>query len=178
MLTLQTKLFFSVVRYGNVLGSRGSIVETLLKSKSQKAKITSMEMTRFWINLNQAFQLVNFALKNMVGGEIFVPKIPSMKLVDLFNILRPKEKKEIMGIRPGEKIHEELISTDEAKNTFNLDKYYVVLPNYITWGSKTMYDKYKKLGTRVDNNFCYTSNANNQWLTKTDLEKQIRALTE
>ncbi|MBU1255440.1 UDP-N-acetylglucosamine 4,6-dehydratase (inverting) [Patescibacteria group bacterium] len=172
------KTFFSVVRYGNVLGSRGSIVETLLKSKSQKAKITSMEMTRFWINLNQAFQLVNFALKNMVGGEIFVPKIPSMKLVDLFNILRPKEKKEIMGIRPGEKIHEELISTDEAKNTFNLDKYYVVLPNYITWGSKTMYDKYKKLGTRVDNNFCYTSNANNQWLTKTDLEKQIRALTE
>jgi len=107
------KTRFSCVRYGNVLGSRGSIVETLIKKKfNGNIKITDERMTRFWITLRQSFELVLFALENMQGGEIFVPKIPSMKLVDLFNALAPNISREIIGIRPGEKIHEILISKE------------------------------------------------------------------
>ncbi|MDD4901327.1 MAG: UDP-N-acetylglucosamine 4,6-dehydratase (inverting) [Patescibacteria group bacterium] len=121
--------FFSCVRYGNVIGSRGSIVESLLKNRNaEKVFITDKRMTRFWITLEQSFELVLFALENMAGGEIFVPRIPSMKLAELFKALVPGAKKEIIGIRAGEKIHEILLTEDEARHAYGIGDYFVILP--------------------------------------------------
>src|SRR3989344_3813767 len=130
------KTKFSLVRYGNVLGSRGSIVEVLLKNPDEQVvHLTHQEMTRFWITFDQSFQLVLFALENMVGGEIFVPKIPSMRLVDLFEVLVPQARKEVVGIRPGEKGHEALLTDAESRHAVELDKYFVILPQ-----SKEIFD--------------------------------------
>ena len=164
---------FSCVRYGNVLGSRGSIVETLLKQKdAKKVYITDAEMTRFWITLEQTFDLVMFALENMVGGEIFVPKIPSMKLIDLFDAIVPNAEKEIIGIRPGEKVHEILITEQEARHSVELEKYFVVIPEFL---SNISYDIYFKKGKKIANNFRYTSDTNKEWLERDDLMKLIKA---
>ena len=122
---------FSVVRYGNVIGSRGSIIETLINNQGGKAQVTDLDMTRFWITFDQSFALVIYALENMLGGEIFVPKIPSMKLVDLFDALVPNAEKEIIGMRPGEKLHEVLISKEESRHSLELNNYYIILPEFI-----------------------------------------------
>lgn len=163
---------FSCVRYGNVLGSRGSIVETLIKNKNNLSKvhITDLEMTRFWITLNQAFSLVLFALENMEGGETFVPKIPSMKLVDLFDALAPGVEKEIIGIRPGEKLHEVLLTEQEARHAVELSNYYVVLPEFI---KNEKFQKYYEFGKKLNGDFRFTSDTNQDWLDGEKLRAMI-----
>lgn len=162
---------FAAVRYGNVLGSRGSIVETLLRDGGKTAQITDTRMTRFWINLTEASALVMFALGTMEGGEIFIPKIPSMKLTDLVFAIAPEAKREIIGIRPGEKIHEVLLTKEEAAHTVDVGDYYVVLPEFGLLPAK-VYAKYIRMGKKVKNGFVLTSDRNTAWLTK----KQLRAM--
>ncbi|MFH1822589.1 MAG: UDP-N-acetylglucosamine 4,6-dehydratase (inverting) [Patescibacteria group bacterium] len=156
------KTKFSAVRYGNVVGSRGSIVETLLESKNPLiVNITDERMTRFWMSLNQACELVVFALENMEGGEIFIPKAPSMKLVDLFNILAPGCEKNVIGIRPGEKMHEILLTEQEATHSLDMNNYYVVLPEF---RESSKHEKYFTQGKKLDSNFNFASNTNSNWL--------------
>lgn len=165
------KTIFSVVRYGNVLGSRGSIVETLLKEKNpQKVQITDMEMTRFWITLEQTFDLVFFALEHMRGGEIFVPRIPSMKLVDLFDAIAPEAEKEIIGIRPGEKLHEILLTQEEAKHAVELEKHFAIIPHD---KKIEFYAEVIKNGKKISHDFSFSSHTNNVWLTKEELRNII-----
>ncbi len=168
------KTLFSIVRYGNVVGSRGSIVETLLEKSGNgdAVKITDPEMTRFWLTQNQSCELVRFALKNMEGGEIFVPKIPSMKLGDLFDILAPNTKREIIGLRPGEKLHELLITDHEIKNTYAYESCFVILPDIQTMGN--VYVKYFRDGKRLGKNFKYTSDTNKIWLTAKKLKEHLK----
>jgi len=162
---------FSCVRYGNVLGSRGSIVETLLNNRAiNKVQITDLKMTRFWITLDQAFNLVLFALDNMEGGEIFVPKIPSMKLIDLFEALAPQAEKEIIGIRPGEKLHEVLLTEQEARHALFLENYYVILPEFL---GEEKYEKYFKLGKKLKADFRFASDTNESWLKAEDFKKML-----
>jgi len=169
----QTK--FSVVRYGNVINSRGSIVEILLKNKNaKKVSLTDEAMTRFWITLEQSFGLVTFALDNMKGGEIFVPKIPSMKLVDLFACLAPQAELEIIGIRPGEKLHESLLTGSEARHALELDNCFVILPEHKSEQQLADYKVYEAMGKKLPNDFCYQSDTNLDWLTKDSFNKIIK----
>jgi len=167
---------FSCVRYGNVIASRGSIVEILLKNKdAEKVYITDEKMTRFWITLEQSYDLVLFALKNMKGGEIFIPKIPSMKLVDLFNYLAPNAQKEIIGIRPGEKLHEALLSKEESRHAVELDRYIVVLPEHSN--DPHVINRFKdflSIGQKLPDDFSYDSDTNKEWLTKEDFNEIIK----
>ncbi len=167
------KTMFSVVRYGNVVASRGSIIETLLtnRSKITKVKVTDPEMTRFWLTLKQSCQLVTLAIENMEGGEIFVPNIPSMKIDQLFKAIAPNAKREIIGLRPGEKMHEVLLTEHESRNTITLGSYFVVLPETTSWGN--LYKKYYKRGKKVIKNFRFTSDTNTAWLTDKDIKKHI-----
>jgi len=155
------------IRYGNVIGSRGSIVETLLNNKGGKrVQITDPQMTRFWITLERAFDLVMFALKTTEGGEIFVPKIPSMKLVDLFDVLAPAAEKEIVGIRPGEKLHEVLLTEQESLHALELKNCFVIIPEYL---HPDNFKKYFKIGKTIKNNFRFTSDTNTDWLSRKEL---------
>lgn len=165
---------FSVVRYGNVLGSRGSIVETILKKdKNQPLSLTHSDMTRFWITLDQCFALVTHALTMMVGGEIFVPKVPSMKIVDLFDALVQNQKINVTGIRPGEKIHEVLVTNEEMRTVVDTGKYFVILPNILMEKERTRYAKYKKSKKVKDRYIMYTSDTNTEWLDKSALQKLV-----
>ena len=166
---------FSIVRYGNVIGSRGSIVETLVNNKSGKARITDLSMTRFWITLYQSFALVIYALENMLGGEIFVPKIPSMKLADLFDALAPAAEKEIVGIRPGEKLHEILLTKEESKHAVELENYFVVVPDYYDIFEKDKFNKYLEMGKKLAPDFIYSSDTNQAWLTKSDFLNLVKS---
>lgn len=167
---------FSCVRYGNVIGSRGSIVEALLKSQNaDKVYLTDERMTRFWITLKQSFTLVLFALKNMEGGEIFIPKVPSMKIVDLFDVIVPGVKREVIGTRPGEKLDEVLLTKEEARHTVELDKYFVVLPEYREFFNiEERFGKFLKAGKKLPADFTLTSQTNKEWLTKENLKKIIK----
>lgn len=167
---------FSVARYGNVLGSRGSIVETLLRNRAgQIVQVTHEEMTRFWINYEQTCQLVSYALTEMVGGEIFIPKIPSMKLIDLIDTIVPESKKEIIGMRPGEKLHEVLLTDQEARHAVELEKYYVVLPEFPFWGEEG-FQKYHTQKLHVNPLDSYLSNTNKLWLTSEELKALLEIL--
>ncbi len=170
------KTFFSCVRYGNVIGSRGSIVEFLLKNKdAKKVFITDERMTRFWITLEQSFKLVLFVLENMAGGEIFVPKIPSMKLMDLFDAIVPRAKKEVIGIRAGEKIHEILLTSDEARYTYEVGDYFVILPeNREIFKVEKRFKKIVGQGKKLPLDFCFNSDTNKEWLCLTDFKKIIK----
>jgi UDP-N-acetylglucosamine 4,6-dehydratase len=160
---------FSCVRYGNVIGSRGSIVETLLNNKNiKKVSVTHPEMTRFWITLPQTFSLVLFALENMEGGEIFIPKIPSMKLMDLFTALAPQAEKEITGIRPGEKLHEVLLTEQESRHAKELKNYFVILPEFL---NPKNFEKYKNLDKILPTGFRYTSDTNKKWINGETFKK-------
>lgn len=171
----ESKTIFSCVRYGNVIGSRGSIVETLIKDNSiDKVCITDLEMTRFWITLTQSYSLVMFALENMVGGEIFIPKAPVMKLVDMFNALAPGIKKEIIGIRPGEKLHEALITQDEARHSIELDDYYVILPEFKEANIANRFDKYSDIGKKLPKGFSYMSDSHDISISKEDFLNSCR----
>src|SRR6266581_745323 len=125
---------FSVVRYGNVMGSRGSVIPFFLNKKSGGVlPITDERMTRFNISLDDGVKLVLYALENMWGGEIFIPKIPSYRILDVADAIAPDCKKEVIGIRPGEKLHEEMITTTDAINTIEFEKYFVILPSIPLW---------------------------------------------
>lgn len=168
------KTFFASVRYGNVMGSRGSVIEALQKNKKNKTfSLTHPEMTRFWITLPESIALVMFALEQMVGGEIFIPKIPSMKLVDVLGAIVPQADKKITGVRPGEKLHEVLITEEEARHTMELENYYVIIPefNYFSWDA---YNKHRALGKKIEKPFTLASNTNTVWLTKSKLKKKLK----
>lgn len=167
------KVKFSAVRYGNVIGSRASVVPLFLDLKKQGKKeypITDMEMTRFWITLEQAADLVIKVLENAHGGEVFIPKIPSMKATDLARAIEPKCKFKVIGIRPGEKIHEVLISEDEARKTKVFNGTYVILPQFFE--SAEVHDKYAKYPF-VPKGFVYRSDKNERWLTPGEFKKII-----
>lgn len=153
---------FSVVRYGNVAGSRGSVVP-LFQSLASTGEfpITDPQMTRFWITLKMAVQFVITSLEMMTGGEIYVPKIPSVRVVDVANAINPKARHQIVGIRPGEKIHEEMISEHDAYRTFDLGDRYVICPIQFP----EVIEQLSELGTRVPANFSYRSNSNEKFLS-------------
>ncbi len=163
---------FSVVRYGNVIGSRGSIIplfQKLIKNRAKSIPITDKRMTRFWITLEQGVHFVLSSIKMMYGTEIFVPKIPSMKIVDIAETMT-NIPHEIIGIRPGEKLHEVLISDDDARNTLELDDRYIVKPDF----SLDLDDYYSKIGAvSVDNKFRYSSDSNSEWLNEDSLNAML-----
>jgi len=170
------KIKFSVVRYGNVVGSRGSVVPLFLNLKKKGIKeypITDVKMTRFWITLEQGVELVLKALEESAGGEIFVPKIPSMRIVDLVKALEPDCKIKLIGIRPGEKINEVMISEDEARNTKIYNGIYVILPQFFE--SRDVHNKYKKY-SYVSKGFLYRSDKNDIWLTVDELKDMIKSI--
>jgi len=158
---------FSVVRYGNVIGSRGSVIP-LFKEKKETGviPITDPRMTRFWITLEQGVRFVLKCLDLSEGGEIFVPKIPSMKLVDLANAIAPDCRHEIVGIRPGEKIHEVLVTEDDARHTLEFDDYFIIQPEFHWWTSKV---HTANGGKPLSEGFIYASNTNDRWLSVEEL---------
>ena len=171
------KTILSAVRYGNVVGSRGSIVDILRRSPDTKAvKITDPNMTRFWITLDQAVELVLFALEHMEGGEVFIPKIPSMKLGDLFTALAPTAKQDITGIRPGEKIHEVLVTEDESRHAIELAEHFVILPEFIYF-AENLYAAHRATGKPMHPGSRYASETNSQWLDQNGIKKMIESLT-
>ena len=171
---------FSVVRYGNVIGSRGSVVpyfQKLINEGSTFLPITDEKMTRFMITLEDG---VNFVLKNferMQGGEIFVPKIPSMRMVDLADAMAPNLEREIIGIRPGEKLHEIMCPADDSHLTFEFDDHFVIAPT-ITFTKRRDYDHniLGEMGTKVAQGFEYNSGNNKEWLEKEELLKLIKEI--
>jgi UDP-N-acetylglucosamine 4,6-dehydratase len=161
---------YSCVRYGNVVGSRGSVVPVFLKQRENgKVTITDDRMTRFWLSLEQGVRFVISCIEQMEGGEVFVPKIPSMKVIDLARAIAPNVKMDIIGIRPGEKLHEVLISEDEARNTVELDKLFVVQPAEAFWFGYS----WQKRGKLLSDNFRYSSDNNAQWLDVEGIRKFI-----
>ncbi len=170
------KVKFSVVRYGNVVGSRGSVIPFFMGLKEKGAKefpITDERMTRFWITLEEGVALVIRALEEAVGGEIFVPKIPSMKVTDLAKAIEPRCTFRAIGIRPGEKIHETLVSEDEARKTKLAKGCYIILPQFeMIKDAFKSYDSVKNAPT----DFVYRSDTNDQWLKVEDLKKLMKSL--
>ena len=164
---------FSVVRYGNVMGSRGSVIPFFKKlvAAGKPLPITDTRMTRFWITLPQAVQFVVDSFDLMVGGELYVPRIPSMKITDLVTAIAPGSETYEMGIRPGEKLHEEMISEDDSRRTLQLDNRYVVLPTIADWG-----DFVAPNGAPLPDGFAYKSNTNDLWLSASDIQKLLKTL--
>ena len=168
---------FGIVRYGNVLASRGSIIElwqNMLAEGAAALPITDERMTRFWITLEQAVDFVVQAFDVMEGGEVFVPKIPSMKIMDLANALAPEVKKEICGIREGEKLHEFLISSEDARQAVEFDNHFVIYPQ-VTRHLPVSIERYKRRneGKPLPDNFVYASNTNDKWLEVQELRELI-----
>jgi len=165
------KISFSVIRYGNVVGSRGSVIPFFSSIANKNVfPITDKKMTRFWITSEEAIDLVLWALKYSKGGEIFVPKIPSFRIIDLAKALNPKAKLEIVGIRQGEKIHEDLIAKSEAINLYDLGKYYCILNYNIQFKSKNYKIKNIK---KISSDFFYNSSSNSQFLDVNQIKKKL-----
>lgn len=170
-------LKFSVVRYGNVMGSRGSVIPFFLKKRKDEAiPITDERMTRFNITLEEGVELVLSAIDQMWGGEIFVPKIPSYRIVDVAEAIAPSCRKELVGIRPGEKLHEEMITETDALNTLEFDKYFVILPSMRLWDV----DEYAKTfaGRLCGDGFKYNSGTNTEWLTVDNIRELIKTYVD
>ena len=162
------KTSFAVVRYGNVMGSRGSVIPFFLSTKDKnELLITDKRMTRFMISLEEGVDLVWHAFKDMVGGEIYVKKIPSIKVTDIANIIAPRAKIKIIGIRPGEKLHEQMISSEDSDYTYEYKDYYKILPQINNWSKDT---KRIKNGAKVPSGFVYSSENNSEWMTKKTLK--------
>jgi len=160
---------FSVVRYGNVMGSRGSVIPLFrqLAKEGKPFPITDKRMTRFWITIDQAVDFVLESFEIMNGGELFVPKIPSMKIMDLAHAVKNDFSYVEIGIRPGEKLHEEMISADDSRRTIELMNRFTVAPIYAEWGYQPA------VGKEVPDGFTYRSDTNNQWLTVEEIQKLI-----
>jgi UDP-N-acetylglucosamine 4,6-dehydratase (inverting) len=162
----QSNTILSCVRYGNVVGSRGSVVPVFRQQLAAgRLTITDERMTRFWITLPQAVDLVLFALEHMVGGEVFIPKIPSMRITDLADAMAPGVERDITGIRPGEKLHELLLTSDESRHSIDAGDVYVVLPEHPWWTAHPRWIDGKPLA----DGFIYASNTNDEWLTSDQL---------
>jgi len=163
---------FSVVRYGNVVGSRGSVIPFFLEERETGTlPITDPRMTRFWITLEQAVDFVLTNLERMEGGEVFVPKIPSMKITELAEAIAPGCDHEIVGIRPGEKLHEVMVPRNVARNTLEFDDYYAILPAFRYWDTEIYQEE--KGGTWCEDQFKYSSDNNDHWLTAEEIRKMI-----
>lgn len=158
---------FSVVRYGNVIGSRGSVIQVFdrLIAEGKPLPITDERMTRFWIPISQAVEFVLDSFNIMSGGELYVPKIPSMRIIDLARAMSPNAALQIVGIRPGEKLHEEMISIDDSRRTVELKNRFVVNPIHAEWGYRT------PKGSRVPEGFSYKSDTNQEWLDSESIQK-------
>jgi len=170
------KTCFAVVRYGNVAGSRGSVIPLffkLVKSGKKELPITDTRMTRFWITLQEGAELVLRALKEAKGGEIYVPKIPSFKVVDLAKAICPDCSFKIIGIRPGEKIHEVLITSEEARTTYEYHDHFIIYPQISWWGKGEIK---KEGGKPLSEDFIYSSNRNPQWLGIKELREKLKKL--
>ena len=162
----------SCVRYGNVLGSRGSIIESFKNMKSEdKFKITHPEMTRFWMDIQDSVKMVAWSLDNCLGGEIVIPKLKSSKVIDLAKAVDNQKEIEIIGIRPGEKIHEQLFSRREYTRAYDVDEYYVILPEDISWSSdiKPHYEKNYKMSDRKS----YYSNDSDLLMSKNEIDSLV-----
>jgi len=165
---------FSVVRYGNVMGSRGSVIPFFLSKKDEGVlPITHEEMTRFNISLQDGVNMVMYALENHLGGEIFVPKIPSYKILDIAEAIAPECKTKVVGIRPGEKLHEEMITDTDSLNTIDLGKYYAILPSVSFTYSEDEYLAHHK-AEKVPFGFKYNSGTNTEWETVEGLRQLIK----
>lgn len=163
---------FSVVRYGNVMGSRGSVIPFFMKHKEQGfLPITHPEMTRFNITLDEGIDLVLYALENAWGGEIFVPKIPSYRILDVAEAIAPGIEHRIVGIRPGEKLHEEMITETDSYNTLEFDKYFVIKPSILLWNEQEYLAKFR--GKASEPGFSYNSGTNKEFLTVEQLRSLI-----
>lgn len=166
---------FSCVRYGNVVGSRGSVVPVFLRQREQgSVTVTDERMTRFWISLEQGVRFVIRCAEQMHGGEVFVPKIPSMTILDLAKSIAPEANVNVIGIRPGEKLHEVLISEDEARTTIELEDMFVVQPAEALWFGRD----WEKLGKLIVDDFRYASNTNTDWLSLNQIQEIIAPIEE
>ena len=164
---------FSVVRYGNVMGSNGSVIPFFLKKKSEGVlPITDPTMTRFNISLQGGVEMVMHALENAWGGEIFVPKIPSYKITDVAEAVGPECEKPIVGIRPGEKLHEEMITSSDSYYTYDLGKYYAILPSQHKWNTEDFIKQFHAV--KVEPGFQYNSAENDEWESVEDLRRLIK----
>jgi len=162
---------FSVVRYGNVMGSRGSVIPFFMSlADSGRLPITDVRMTRFMISLEQAIELVWHAFEDIEGGEIYVKKIPSMTITDIAKAIAPQAEFDIIGIRPGEKIHEQMISPEDSFSTYEYADHYKILPTINGWGDDP---KRIKKGVKVPEGFVYTSDKNQEWMSVSFLQKWI-----
>lgn len=163
---------FSVVRYGNVMGSRGSVIPFFRETAAQgkPLPITDLRMTRFWISIESAVKFVIDSLEMMSGGELYVPKIPSMKIVDLANAVVPGAKLVEIGMRPGEKLHEEMISADDSRRTIILESRYVVTPVVAEWGYKV------PKGSNMIEGQAYRSDTNDLWMTESEIKNFVKNL--
>jgi UDP-N-acetylglucosamine 4,6-dehydratase/5-epimerase len=161
---------FSVVRYGNVIGSRGSVIPFFLEQKKKGVlTITHKEMTRFWITLDQGVRFVLKCLEIMHGGELFIPKIPSMSILELAKAIAPRCRHRIVGIRPGEKLHEVLLPRGESQNALEFDDMFILDSN-LEWVEKRLHNG----GKSVDPNYEYASNTNTKWLTAKELQRMLK----
>jgi UDP-N-acetylglucosamine 4,6-dehydratase (inverting) len=167
---------FAVVRYGNVMGSRGSVIPFFMSIKDKGVlPITDDRMTRFMISLEEGVELVWHAFEDMVGGEIYVKKIPSMKVTDLARVVAPEARQEVVGIRPGEKLHEQMISVEDAHYTYEYPEHFKILPTINGWANCP---KRIKTGKKVPEGFVYSSDNNPEWMTDNQLQTWITANQE
>lgn len=167
-----TNTNFSVVRYGNVMGSRGSVIPFFISKKDERSlPITDTRMTRFMISLEQGIDLVETAFEEALGGEIFVKKIPSMNICDIARAINPDAEHEIVGIRPGEKIHEQMIGPEDAPFTYEYDDYYKILPAINKWATD-----HKRIGQgiKVPDDFEYSSGSNGDWMSVSELREWLQ----
>jgi len=163
---------FAVVRYGNVMGSRGSVIPLFRKMRETGVlPITDPRMTRFWITLEEGVKLVIRAIEEMDGGEIFVPKIPSMKITDLAEAIAPECRQEVVGIRPGEKLHEVMITMTDSRHTLEFDDYFIIEPEYDWWKNNN-----HKNGKPVRDGFEYNSGNNDRWLTVEEMREILKVI--
>ncbi len=161
---------FSCVRYGNVVGSRGSVVPVFMRQRENGTiTVTDERMTRFWLSLEQGVRFTIQCIEDMEGGEVFVPKIPSMRVVDLAQAIAPEAKVEFIGIRPGEKLHEVLISEDESRHSVELEHMYVVEPSGTFWFGHGWQDR----GRALPEGFRYASDSNERWMTVEEIRELI-----
>ena len=165
---------FAVVRYGNVMGSRGSVIPLFQKLalSGGDLPLTDVRMTRFWISIQDAVKFVMDSFDLMEGGELYVPKIPSMRLIDLAEAISPDSKIIEIGVRPGEKLHEEMISEDDMRRTLLIGRRFVVMPIFAEWGYK------KPKGSPVPEGKAYRSDTNDLWINKADIQKMLLASSE